>query len=59
MMFVRKNVNYHHNNYVELEKADRNAHLCGLVLHELECLPHLYEEDKVVDAGQEGRIFDF
>ena len=55
MMFVRENLRFLHQHYVELAKEERDEHLHNLVKYELAYLPPLPDEENVdkIDVGGE------
>ena len=62
MMYVRENIRYLRKHYVELTKAEREAHLHDLIQYELEYFPPLNvvsEDEDELDVGQEDHLLDF
>ena len=55
MMFVRENLRFLHQHYVELAKEEKDEHLHNLVKYELAYLPPLPDEENVdkIDVGGE------
>ena len=61
MMYIRENIRYLHKHYVDLAKAEREAHLHDLIEYELEYLPPLGkdEDEKTIDVGQDDHLLEF
>ena len=64
MMYIRENIRFLRKHYVELAKAEREAHLHDLIEYELEYLPSLNvvsedEGENELDVGQEDHLLEF